>query len=134
MIHVDKLECFCTKDGVPTRVADRKFIPFEFETPAYGIEPITLSLSEGAPFEELTLVNSIEFEQYRDEALSDFVAAAMEVKPKKRNKDQRQAIAQHRQQQSLVVAVHSPLAIEVRLPKWMQRSVANWCNCGIQHG
>ena len=45
-------------------------------------------------------MNSLEFEQHRDAALQAFVEQACDTSPKKRNKEQRRAVALHKQQQN----------------------------------
>jgi hypothetical protein len=41
----------------------RKCIPFEFDTPTYGVDPVSIAVQDCADIEEITLVNSRHFEQ-----------------------------------------------------------------------
>ena len=100
IIHADRLECFCTSDSGPTDILQRKCIPFEYDTPVCGVDPVSVNLYDCGPIDEITLVSSVMYEEYRSAAIEEFTAAAALVKPKSRNREQRQALALQKQRRN----------------------------------
>eukprot|EP01043_Picozoa_sp_COSAG02_P037924 COSAG02_NODE_2884_length_7815_cov_95.201503_8_plen_106_part_00 len=90
VIHADRLECFCTEHNSPTAADNRKCLPFESEgwqlTPACGAEPISVNIADCGPIDEITLVNSVQFEEFRSAAVESYVEKAKQTLPKKRDR------------------------------------------------
>jgi len=124
VITADSLICYATKplDGDFGRrlpeTDESKWQSLDFETPAgfdvatmcleQALDGQAISVTECGPIDEIAFAGGETFDDLSKTALTDFVRAALAVKPKKRSKSQRDAVALLRSLDQLPEDVTAP--------------------------
>ena len=110
IITADSLICYAMRppdvSGFGKRIPEAdesKWQPLNFETPAgfdvatmwaeHALDGQAIAVTDCGPIDEIAFADGSDFDELAKAALTDFVQAALVVKPKKRSKSQRDAVA-----------------------------------------